>query len=248
MSPSATETVEALGAAACLVGVDTYSKPSAAAPNLTRVGSFLEPDLEAILRLAPTVVIVDDVQTKLIPTFQGAKIDVVRCPMHALIDVRQCITAIGERLGLQAAAAKQLAVIDAALAGARLPQSPSLRVLAIIDHAKGTLENVVAAGPGSWMDELLRTIGAANALGDATKRYVPLGAEELIAAAPDVIVDVTVEIDRAAIEAKFKALPFTHPPVVVFLQDQALSAPSPRIAEALQELRAALAPIAPTIE
>jgi len=243
LAPSATASLLALGVGPAIVGVDSYSK-TAEVPGAVAVGSFLEPDLEAILRLAPTLVVIDDVQTKLIPPLTGAGVNVVRCPMHAMVDVKQCLTSLGSALQLAPLAATRIAELDAALGGPRLPQTPTLRVLALIDHAKGGLDTMVAAGPGSWLDELLRNIGAANALGDDTKRYVPLGLEELLAAAPDVILDVTLEIDEPATRAALAAVPFATRPTLVFLPVQALSAPSPRVVEALAKLRAALLPIA----
>ncbi|MBK9071807.1 MAG: ABC transporter substrate-binding protein [Myxococcales bacterium] len=243
LAPSATESLLALDAGSLIVGVDNYSK-SAALPNAVSVGSFLEPDLEAMLRLGPTLVVLDDVQTKLIPPLTGANIKVVRCPMHAIVDVKHCMRQLGDALGKAALASQRIAELDAALDGARLTHTPSLRILALIDHGKNSLEGAVAAGPGSWLDELLRNVGAANALGDDTKRYVPLGAEELLAAAPDVILDVTMDIDEAAVRARLEALPFARRPILVFLRHQALSAPSPRVIEAIAKLRAELMPIA----
>ena len=55
--PSATEVVAALGAADLLVGVDDYSKYPPEVDQLPKVGSFVQPNLEAIVRLRPTVVI-----------------------------------------------------------------------------------------------------------------------------------------------------------------------------------------------
>ena len=61
LTPSATEVVAALGAERQLVGVDDYSEFPAAVKALPKVGSFLAPNLEAIVKLSPTVVIVDDI-------------------------------------------------------------------------------------------------------------------------------------------------------------------------------------------
>ena len=40
------------------------------------------------------------------------------------------------------------------------------RVLAIIDREAGGLGNLVAAGPGSWIDELIAVAGGENVLID----------------------------------------------------------------------------------
>ncbi len=61
LTPSATEVVAALGQAALLVGVDDYSVFPPEVTRLPKVGSFLAPNLETIVGLSPTLVIVDDV-------------------------------------------------------------------------------------------------------------------------------------------------------------------------------------------
>src|SRR5687767_7328975 len=64
LTPSATEVVAALGATSQLVGVDEYSLYPPEVKNLPKVGSFLQPNLEQIVGLRPSVVIVDDVHGK----------------------------------------------------------------------------------------------------------------------------------------------------------------------------------------
>ncbi len=97
LTPSATEVVAALGALPSLVGVDDYSKFPPEVQKLPKVGSFLQPNLEAIVRLHPTLVVVDDVHG---PTAQGltdAHVAIVECPMHALADVRGALRTVGAR-------------------------------------------------------------------------------------------------------------------------------------------------------
>src|SRR5262245_48982268 len=64
LTPSATEVVAALGSTAQLVGVDEYSSFPPEVAGLPKVGSFLSPNLEIIVGLKPTVVIVDDVHSQ----------------------------------------------------------------------------------------------------------------------------------------------------------------------------------------
>src|SRR3954452_18844022 len=61
LTPSATEVVAAVGADSQLVGGDEYWDFPAAVKRLPKVGSFLAPNLEAIVQLKPTFVIVDDI-------------------------------------------------------------------------------------------------------------------------------------------------------------------------------------------
>lgn len=61
LTPSATEIVAALGANDRLIGVDDFSTFPPAVNTLPKVGSFLQPSFETIVRLRPELVIGDDI-------------------------------------------------------------------------------------------------------------------------------------------------------------------------------------------
>jgi iron complex transport system substrate-binding protein len=190
LTPSATEVVAALGAESQLVGVDDYSDFPAAVKQLPKVGSFLAPNLEAIVKLEPTVVIVDDIHGQTAGALRDAHIHVVECAMHALPDLRAALTTVGKDLGRDAQATQAVAKIDAAIDAAHhAPQH--VKVLAVIDREAGGLGNLVAVGPGSWVDELLAVVGADNVLVTSPVRYPKVSQEELLRGAPEVILDLS---------------------------------------------------------
>ena len=190
LTPSATEVVAALGADKQLVGVDDYSDFPAAVKQLPKVGSFLAPNLEAIVALRPTVVIVDDIHGQTAGALRDAHVHVVECAMHALPDLRAALTAVGKDLGRDAEANAAIAKIDAEIDHARhAPQH--VKVLAIIDREAGGLGNLVAVGPGSWVDELLAVVGAQNVLVGSPVRYPRVSQEEVLRGAPEVILDLS---------------------------------------------------------
>ncbi|MGE5180723.1 MAG: ABC transporter substrate-binding protein [Acidobacteriota bacterium] len=234
LTPSATEVVAALGATSMLVGVDDYSRYPPEVTKLPHVGSFLQPNLEAIVRLHPTLVILDDVHG---PTAQGladAHVPTVECPMHALADVRGALRAVGARLGKAREADSQIAAIDAALAAAR-DHRPAHhpRVLAIIDREAGGLGNSTAAGPGSWLDDLLAAVGADNVLAASPARYPKVSLETMLRAQPDVILDVSGQDPKAWSDLDVPAVKAGR---VVALPQELFGGPTPRVAQALEQL------------
>jgi cobalamin transport system substrate-binding protein len=237
LTPSATELVLALDAGALLVGVDEYSAQQPAVAQLPKVGSFLKPDVETIIKLAPTLVIVDDVHGPAAATLHDAHIATLECPMHDLPDVRRGLRAIGARIDRSAQADRVIAAIDAAIDAARRarPATPP-RVLAVIDREASGLGNLVAAGPGSWVDELLAILGADNVLAAAGTRYPKISIEEVLRARPEIILDLSY----AAREGIGPWATIDTTKRVKALTDQSLLAPSPRVGEALSTLAAAL--------
>jgi len=241
LTPSATEIVAALGATDLLVGVDEYSTYPPEVAKLPRVGSFLSPNLEVIVRLKPTLVIVDDIHARAAGALQEAGVTTVECAMHALPDVKTALATIGARLGRSARGAQVVAAIDAALdAAAAHKPARRPRVLVVIDREAGGLGNLVAAGPGSWVDELLAVVGGDNVLAPAGVRYPKISLEEVLRAQPEVILDLSFA-GRSDISAwREAAVPAVAANRVVALADPFLIAPSPRVAEALAVLAKAI--------
>jgi iron complex transport system substrate-binding protein len=244
LTPSATEVVGALGATELLVGVDDYSTYPEAVKSLPKVGSFIAPNTEAIAKLQPTLVIVDDVHARAAKGFTELGIPTIACPMHSLPDVKAALTRVGGAVGREAEAARLVGVIDAALdaaaAGRQAGERP--RVLIVLDRVKGGLGGLVAAGPGSWLDELVAVIGGENALAGAAVRYPKISREEILRARPDVIIDAAYVADPSAPVDDWKELdvPAVKTRRVYAAKEPYLLAPSPRVREALDRVAAML--------
>jgi iron complex transport system substrate-binding protein len=246
LTPSATEIVAALGATDRLIGVDQFSTFPPEVNALPKVGSFLQPSFETIVRLRPDLVIGDDIHDDAATALRGAGIDVLLAPMHSLPDLRTAFATIGVRLGREAAAKAAVTAIDDAIAAARTrKRGGGLRVLIVIDREAGGLGNMIAAANGSWLDELVAITGADNVLTGANVRYPKVSPEELLRAKPDVILDVSFAADPATALAEWgrlAELPAVKNGRVRVMKDAYLLGPSPRVAEALAALEAALAP------
>ena len=241
LTPSATEVVAALGASALLVGVDDYSAFPPEVATLPKVGSFLAPNLETIVGLRPTLVIVDDVHGQAAGALNDAGIATAACAIHALPDVKAALRTVGARIGKAAEADRVALAIDAALdraAAARPAKRP--RVLAVIDRESGGLGNLVSAGPGSWVDELLAVVGGENVLSAARVRYPKISAEEVLRGRPDVILDLSYAARQSVAAWQTLDVPAVATGRVRALDDAYLIAPSPRVAEALAALAKAI--------
>lgn len=244
LTPSASELVAALGATDLLVGVDEYTTYPPEAVTLPKVGSFLAPNLEVILRLQPDLVITDDVHADVAAALRDAGIESLTCDMHSLADVRAGLEKVAARLGRPEAGRRAIAEIDAAVdaAGTRR-RTDAPRVLVVIDREPGGLGNLVAAGPGSWLDELLAILGARNVLAASGVRYPKITPEEILRGAPDVIVDAAfvASPDRSASDwAAAGDVPAVANGRIAVLKAPYFLSPSPRVARALAELEAVL--------
>lgn len=234
LTPSATEIVAALGATGDLVGVDEYSTYPAEVGKLPKVGSFLAPNLETIVSLKPTLVIVDDVHGKAAAALGDAHVKTVECPVHDLHDVKAALAKVGGEIGKQREAEAAVAKIEQAIEQTSKPARRP-RVLAIIDREANGLGNLIAGGTGSWIDELLAIAGGENVLAAATVRYPKISVEEVLRTKPDIILDLSFA--GKADTTPWKSVTQAK---VIAISDAYLVAPSPRVAEALAALSKAI--------
>lgn len=191
-----TETVFALGLGDNVVGRDIASDFPAAAdiPVVTPGGQSL--NTEAILDLAPTVILTDTsigprgVQDQL----RDAGIPVVFFdPARTLDGVSEQIIAVAEALGVPQAGHDLAARTEAEIAAARdrVPETTEPLKVAFL-YLRGPALTMMG-GPGSGADSLINALGAIDAgtAAGLTRKFAPITSEAMIAAAPDVFLMMT---------------------------------------------------------
>jgi iron complex transport system substrate-binding protein len=192
-SPSLTETLFALGLGDRVVGVSQYCRFPDAVRDRAKVGSFLKPDVEAIARLSPDLVVVhgkaDDLEGRLRAVgLNVAAVDHDRrlTGVYALIRGIAVATGTPERgAALVEEIEERLGQLRARPEGAQRP-----RVLLIIGRRPGTLGDIVAVGPTAYLGELLEIAGGTNVLPEqGLTEYPRISLETVLRLRPDVVID-----------------------------------------------------------
>ncbi len=248
LTPSLTEIVFALDAGERVVGVSDYCDYPPAARTRPRVGTFLQPSVEKILALRPDLVLVDGVQKDVAAALQaaGGGATVLAIAMNDLAQVRAAITQVGAALGAEPAAAATLAQLDGELAEVRRVVAsrgarPPRRVLFVVDRQLGGLRGLVVAGPGTYLDELVRLAGGVNIFADLKLRYAKIAVESLEERQPEVILDV-VHVEAGGEESgradwlTLQSVKAVRDGRVYILADREFVTPGPRLGKALQKL------------
>lgn len=184
--PSATEAVCALGACDRLVGVDDFSLDPPQVQALPRLGRTWEPSIEAVVQLRPDLVLTGrtpPVQQRL----QALGLNVLEVDATTVADVQAALQRIDAALQLGRAdalwAGLQHRLQQQAAAVARQRQGlPALRVYMEVDNA------MYAAGPDSFMGQLLAQLGADNIAPPSATGFPQLTPEYVVRADPDLIV------------------------------------------------------------
>lgn len=204
ISPSTTEAVFAIGAGAMVFGRSKYCDHPAEAARLPIVGGFADPNLEAILALAPTLVV--GARGPAGPAIEQALnahgIATFFPETESLQQIEGMLTELGKRLHHEADAAAAVGAIEAdrRRVSAAIAGRARVRAVFLFD-----VSPIYAAGPGGFPDELLREAGATN-LVDKGGAYPTLDLERLLALDPEVILDGASDGSEGAGASRVAAL------------------------------------------
>lgn len=195
------QTVLALGLGDNLVGRVTSSTETALAdlPLVTENGHDIS--AEAVLSLAPTVVLMDTTNGPLEITEQlrSAGVTVVHFdPARSLDQVVPQIHAVATALGVEDAGARLgervQAEIDSALATIAevAPQDPAQKVGMAFLYVRGTAGVFFILGDGTGADELITALGGRDVASEGgASGTIPANAEALVRANPELILTMT---------------------------------------------------------
>ena len=165
-SPSITETLFALGLGDRVVGVSTYCRYPAEVAKLPRVGTFLRPDPEIIARLSPSLVFVHAGPNTAAAQLAALGIRTAVVDRGKLPSVFTTIRQIGAAAGVPDRADRLLADLNAGLdrVKASVAGRAPRKVLIVVGRRTGTLTDVIAVGPGSYLHDIAVIAGGANVL------------------------------------------------------------------------------------
>ena len=188
LAPSVTETLFALDAGPEVVGVSQYCDYPPQVRDLPRVGSFLTPNLEAIIALRPTLIVGLELSSDVrqIRALNSMGYPVLLVSDDSLQQIETSIEKVGARINREDQARRLVARIKRQIAAVqeRLAKVKPLRALMLVGH-----QPIVAVGAGTYLDELLRIARADNIAAAVGEQWPHLGMEFIIAMRPEVILD-----------------------------------------------------------
>jgi len=254
-SPSITETLFALGLGDRVVGVSTYCRFPPEVVKLPKVGTFLKPNAEVIAGLRPDLVLVHAVPDGVDRQLASLHVPFVTVREGALADVFAAMRQIADAAGVSDRAGPLISGIQRKLDDIKQRRAgrPHPRVLFIMGRQPGALADLIAVGPGSYINDLIGIGGGTNPLTDGSPSgYLHISMESVLRLDPDVIVD-TVDmgeteaerVDRQRINERlwdaFGSLSAVKNRRVYAATTDALVVPGPRVVEAAEWVASLLA-------
>jgi len=242
LAPSLTDVVLALGLRDRLVGV-TRLDDAPEVKDLPRVGGFVDPSPEAVIGLAPDLVLwVTDGgalpavrRIAELARSSSRPFALLAIPVVSVADVLALPRIVGDALGAHDAGERLGRELEARVEAVRKAAAglPRPRVLFVVGR-----DPLVVAGPGSFPDELLRIAGAENSVkGERPWPVYPL--EKAVADDPAIVVDAAA-LEPAEGIARLRAIPAVRRGAVVRLPDDDVLRAGPRMVRGLERMFAML--------
>jgi iron complex transport system substrate-binding protein len=203
LAPAITEIIFALGKGDTLVGVTKFCDYPPAALKIAKVGGFLDMNMEALLALAPEIVVA-------YPEHY-AKVKLLGSPPQILVVKHQCLSdlfdsifAIGRALHAEINAERMVSdlknKLTAVAAGAG--HRKKIRTLIVAGRNADELKNMYIVGKNDFLNELLEIAGGVNAYQGAVN-YPNISLEGVIFLNPDLILEISAHYEGIGDEKVF---------------------------------------------
>lgn len=245
LAPSLTEIAYDLGVGDRIVGVSDFATYPPEVAKVERLGGLMNPNLERLAALRPDLVLTHSANTKVIEQAAQLEIPTLALPTDTIADIMRCYREIGAATGSSERATARVTELRATLAEAPKLPGPPPNVLVVVGRNPGSLEGLTAAGPGTFIDELLTQMGAVNVAAQTGRPWPQMSKEALLVTPPDVIVELrpgapipTTELARPW--SALGTLPAVQRERVLQLDGDYLLLPGPRIVQTAADLRGAL--------
>lgn len=177
-----------------VVAVTNYCAYPSEVLKLPKIGTYLKPDVEAIVALHPDLVVVQKQGNHLGEQLALLHIHYIEVQSHNLDAVYDGAVEIGKATGALPAAEHFVTKMKTELnqvAARAVSIRTKPKVAFLIGHTPGRLEDLIAGARGSYFSDLLTLTGASNAFADSIAPYPKVSLEEILSRNPDFILEMS---------------------------------------------------------
>lgn len=187
LSPAINEIVYALGAGKTIVGNTQYSTYPNISKKVAKVGGYFSPNLEKILLLNPSLVLMQPNNSKLAKHLNQLKIPTKILFINKLPQITQAILDLGMLLHKEHKATEIVKQIDLKLKAIKNIIS-NKKILIVMGHNTQLVKQIFVVGQNLYLDDIITASGNTNALQSKRKGQPILNQENIIATNPDIVI------------------------------------------------------------
>ncbi len=248
MAPSITEVLFALGLGERVAGVTQFCRYPPEALEKRKVGAYFDPNYEAILALAPDLVVLLAEQEDQRAFLEGLGLEVLSVNHKNLRGIVESLGAVGEACGAEVPAARIRAEIERRIARTRAKTEglDRPRVMVTVGRNLGSESNgdIYVSGRDGFYDEMIELAGGRNIFRGETLEFPAVSGEAILRLDPEVIIEMIPNPGGAAVSREqligiWKNLPevsaVKNDRVYLFSEDYAVI-PGPRFVKVLEKM------------
>lgn len=187
-APNLTEILFALGLEERVAGVTIGSVYPPAAENKPKIGTFWQPNIEAVIALRPELVVTLNFpqQKNLADRLTRVGYNCLTLEIEKVDQFFNAIEKIGKAASCEIQAGEIITDIHQKLdaLSKKVSGKEKIKVLWVVQR-----QPLRVAGTDTFVNELIELAGGVNAIGKTIHKYPPIGTEQVIAIAPDVIIE-----------------------------------------------------------
>jgi iron complex transport system substrate-binding protein len=193
LAPSNTQIMFAIGAGSKVVGVTDYDNYPynfsawIAAGNMTSIGGFSTPNMEAIASLHPDLILATSINDPDVVTMRGLGYQVLVINPNDVRGDLQDIALVGRAVGADNAAATlvnsinaQINAVTSKIADANFTSQPLV-------YYEIWWNPEMSAGGTSWVNDIISKAGGVNIFANETNQWPTISSESVVQMNPDVI-------------------------------------------------------------
>lgn len=249
MAPNLTEILYGLGLDKEIVAVSSDSNYPVQVETLPTVGTFWQPDLEAIIKACPTLVAAMgfDQQKAMATRLQRLGCRTLSLNIESFAELYKGIETLGQATGKTAEAQAMIDRIQGTQKSllTRFDGRPKPKVLWVIQR-----EPLRVAGVDTFINDMIIVCGGVNAIPKTLHQYPPISQESLLSFSPDVIIEPSdtfadfQRLTRTASEfyGRYPILPAVQNKRIYVLNGDLVSRLGPRIEEGIKQLAKSIWP------
>lgn len=252
MAPNLTEILFALGLEDEIVGVTLFSDFPTAAQRKAKIGTFWQPNIEAIIAARPDLTITVtttgfDQQKYLAMRLNRIGYNCLTLHLETVSELFEAIDKIGKTTGRHSEANRLTHDLRTKLdrLSTRVDTGDKVKVLYVVQR-----QPLRVAGRGTFVNELIELAGGENAIGPTVHRYPPIGAEQVIGSGAEVIIEPAMlnqnitQQKQTAMEywSKFSNLPAVKNGKIYVIKADTVARLGPRLYEGTETIARCLKP------
>lgn len=251
LAPNLTEILFALGLNERIVAVSSDSDYPPDAANKKKIGTFWQPNTEAIIASKPDLVITLQTRTEhqkvVADSLKRLRFNVLTLKIEKIAELFTAIQKIGAATGCEQHSDKLVNNISNQLnlLQSKVGSADKVKVLWVVQ-----VEPLRVAGRNTFINELIELAGGENAIGPTIAQYPSLSSEELLACGAETIIQSAMGTDnipgqQQAAEtfwSKFAALPAVRNDRIYVIEPDTTLRLGPRLPQGAETIARCLHP------